>query len=191
MRWVGGEFVRKALCTVPALVCLGFCVVAVPLQMILPSLPILVAKPDLLALLVAYAAFRLPLIPSFGLAAAAGFWRDLLTAGHIGPDLLAFTLAAILVFLLRQTLFLRSIGFLPPLAALAAFVILGISHTVRLLELREWSTIAASWGEFAIASVLTALISFPVGWFFDWSLGLLLARAPVEKEDDLIEIEPL
>ncbi|QSR85542.1 hypothetical protein [Methylacidimicrobium sp. B4] len=191
MRWVGSGFARKALCTVPALVCLVCCFIAVPLQMILPSLPVIVAKPDLPSLLVAYVAFRLPLIPSFSLAAAAGFWRDLLTAGHIGPDLLAFTLAAILVFLLRQALFLRSIRFLPPLAALATFVILGSSHTIRLLELGVWRWIAASWGEFVIASVLTALISLPIGWFFDWSLGLLLSRASIEKEDDLVEIELL
>lgn len=151
----------------------------------------LAAKPDLPAMLIAYAAFRLPLIPSFGLAAVAGFWRDLLTAGHLGPGLVAFTLAALLIFLLRQELFLRGLQFLPPLAALATFLVLGIAHTVRMLELREWSGAAVGWGEFAIAAALTAVISFPIGWIFDWSLRLLMAGDPAEQEDDLIEIELL
>ncbi len=149
------------------------------------------AKPDLPAMLIAYAAFRWPLIPSFGLAAAAGFWRDLLTAGHIGPALLAFTLASILVFLLKQTFFLRSIWILPAAASLATFVVLGISHAARLLELREWPLSGGAWGEFAIAAALTAVVSLPVGWFFDWSGSLLLPRTSTENEDDLLEIELL
>lgn len=191
MRRTGASFVHTALRVVPAILSLLFCLLAVPLQMIIPSLPGMAAKPDLPAMLVAYAAFRLPLIPSFGLAAVAGFWRDLLVAGHIGPGVLACTLAAILIFVLRQALSARSIYFFPPLAGLGTFLVLGISYGVRLLEFREWSWPAAAWGEFAIASVLTAAISFPAGWFFDWSVGLLLAGTPAENEDDLVEIEPL
>ncbi|CAB4244203.1 membrane protein of unknown function [Methylacidimicrobium sp. AP8] len=189
MRWLGAGLGRKALYTVPALLCLLLFVVATPVQMVLPNLPLLRVKPDLPALLIAYAAFRLPIIVSFGLAAAAGFWRDLLTAGPIGPSVFAFTLAAILVFLLRESLSWRSLPFFPPLAGLATFAVLASSHAVRLLELRHWGGIAAAWGEFGIASALTAVISFPVGWAFDWSFRLLQAKAPEEQEEDLVEIE--
>lgn len=190
-RSLGAGLVHKAICAVPALFCLAFCLVAVPLQMILPSLPLTPAKPDLPAMLIAYAAFRLPLIPSFGLAAAVGFWRDLLTAGHIGPCLVAFTLTSILVFLLRQGLFLHSPWVFPGIAALATFVILAIAHAIGLLEHRQWAWSATSWSGFVIASLLTAVVSLPTGWLFDWSWGLLLPRTSVQKEDDLLEIELL
>jgi rod shape-determining protein MreD len=190
-RSLGAGLVRKAIYALPALFCLAFCVVAVPLQMILPSLPWMPAKPDLPAMLIAYAAFRLPLIPSFGLAALVGFWRDLLTAGHIGPYLLAFTLTSILVFLLRQGLFLRTSWVFPGVAALATFVILGTAYALQLLEHRQWVWSAASWTGFGISSLLTAVVSLPVGWLFDWSWGLLLPRTSVQNEDDLLEIELL
>lgn len=185
------SLVRKGLSAIPALFCLSFCFAVVPLQMILPSLPLTFAKPDLPAMLIAYAAFRLPLIPSFILATVAGFWRDLLTAGHIGPGVFAFTLASILIFFLRQALFLRSIWFFPGIAALATFLILGTAYAIRLLESRQWVWSGSGWGEFAIASILTAVVSLPIGWLFDWSWGLLQPRAPIEKEDDLLEIELL
>lgn len=191
MRSSGTDLLRKGICAIPALFCLFFCIVAVPLQMILPSLPLTLVSPDLPALLIAYAAFRLPLIPSFGLAAAAGFWRDLLSTGHIGPCLLAFTAASILVFLLRQGFCLRSLWFLPGIAALATFTILGMTHAVRLLEHREWVWVAPAWRGFLIASLLSAAASLPIGWLFDWSWKLLLPRTAAGTEDDLLEIELL
>ncbi|VVM07568.1 hypothetical protein MAMC_01697 [Methylacidimicrobium cyclopophantes] len=191
LRSVGAGILEKLLRAIPAFFCLLFCVVAVPLQMILPSLPLTFAKPDLPAMLIAYAAMRLPLIPSFGLAAAAGLWRDLLTAGHLGPCLLAFTLGCILVSVLRQSLSLRSIWFFPGTAALATFVILGTAYIVHLLEHRQWLWSATAWGGFAIASLLTAIVALPVGWLFEWSWGLLRPNASPAKGDDLLEIELL
>ncbi|WP_155996469.1 hypothetical protein [Verrucomicrobium sp. 3C] len=191
MRSLGADLGRKAIYAVPALFCLGFCIVVVPLQMILPSLPPVFVKPDLSAMLIAYAAFRLPLIPSFGLAAAVGFWRDLLTPGPIGPYLLAFTLTSILVFLVRHGLFLDSAWFFPGMAALATFVILGMAHAIALLEHRQWVWSVAPWNGFVISALLTAVVSVPTGWFFDWSWKLLLSRRSVDKEDDLLEIEVL